>query len=191
MKQGWPKFLVISIIFLISLSFGKVCLSQEAFFTTPRRGAIIENRQDFSVAVQIEDTDPRGYYWVALASVSVNRETWKRVVELFNQINSGSGYDASSEMQRLLNEWAIDLFWPKFYIPKSPYQGRVFDGGTNPLHGLEPQPMILLVLKVDDALQNYFRNWLRSGTAGRGYPGIPASRLGRDMVLERCEIFFP
>jgi len=59
------------------------------------------------------------------------------------------------------------------------------------LEGLEPQPMILLILKVDDSLNNYFKQWFREGSKGKGYPGIPVSKLSKRMVLDRCEIFFP
>ncbi len=160
---------------------------QRAAFTMPRKGSVVQNRRDFPVSVQIDNFEPSGYYWVAIGSVSGHAETWDQVLELYRARDASKG----GKLLKLIGGWQVDLFWPKFLVPKSPYEGKVFDGGSNPLHGVEPQPMILLLLKVDDPLQTYFRRWLREGSAGKGYPGIPASRLGKDMTLARTEIFFP
>lgn len=157
-----------------------------AAFTTPRSGSLVEHRQDFKVSLEIQDMDRDGSYWVAIASVTGHDDTWDRVKELYDQ-----GKLRDPEMLELISQWQIDLLWPKFYVPKSPFQGRVFDGGTNPLRGLDPQPMILVLLKVDDALEEDFRTWFRQGAAGAGYPGIPALRFSEDMFVARCEIFFP
>ncbi len=160
----------------------------QAAFTSPRKGSIIENRQDFSVSIDIRDLDPDASYWVAIASVRGHDDTWDRVRELFDQ-----GEQRSAEMADLVSAWDIDLLWPKYYVPKSklPYHGQVFDGGSNPLHGLEPQPMVLVLLEVDDALEDRFRAWFQRGSQGAGYPGIPFSVLRQEMVIARCEIFFP
>ncbi len=155
-------------------------------FTSPRAGITIENRQDFEVSLEISRMDLKGSYWVAIASVKGDDDDRDRVNELYDE-----GKNRDPEMLELISRWQIDLVWPKFFVPKSPYRGRVFDGGQNPLLGLEPQPMILVVLKVDDALEEDFRSWFRRGAAGEGYPGIEAYRFTEDMVIARSEIFFP
>ncbi len=160
--------------------------ANEAAFTSPRAGIMIENRQDFEVSLEIPRMDLKGSYWVAIASVKGHDDDWELVNELYRE-----GKHRDPEMLELISRWQIDLVWPKFFVPKSPYRGRVFDGGQNPLRGLEPQPMILVVLKVDDALEEDFRTWFRRGAAGEGYPGIPDYSFAEDMVIARCPIFFP
>ncbi len=157
-----------------------------AAFTHPRCGSLVENRQNFGVSLDVRDMDRDGSYWVAIASATGHDDTWDRVKELYDEERL-----RDPEMLELISQWQIDLVWPKFFVPTSPHQGRVFDGGVNPLRGLDPQPMILVLLEVDDALEEYFRTWFRQGAAGGGYPGIPASSFTEDMIVARCEIFFP
>lgn len=191
-QWSWPSYPIIILVALLSsVTVRGIAYGQRAAFTTPSRGSVVDNRRDFKVAVQIDNFESGGHYWVAIASVTGHAETWNRVLELYRQLRGGRDTSKAAELVKLIGRWQGDLFWPKFFVPESPYEGRVFDGGSNPLHGLEPQPMILLLLKVDDRLQAYFRNWLREGSAGKGYPGIPASRLGKAMILARAEIFFP
>lgn len=163
--------------------------AQGGGFTSPRKGDTIENRKAFMVSLQINDFDKSGHYWVAIATVTGHDSTWKRVLELYKESRNGNRA-ARSKIKALIGEWQIDQFWPKFYVSKSPYEDVVYDGGINPLRGLEPQPMILLILKVDDPLTDFFKKWFKEGPK-KGYPGIGASELGRGMVIARCEIFFP
>lgn len=177
-------------IFLTTIILSVPCLSQEARFTKPNKGETIMNRQDFSVAVEIDDFDlSDGYYWTAIASVkSVNRDDRNRILFLRDQIRSEDNTVLQNEMEELLSKWEIDLFWPKFYIREELYEGNVYDGGVNPTS--EPQAMILLLLKVDNKLNNYFNEWFAEGPVTR-YPGIPVSALEEGLILARCEIFFP
>ena len=193
MKKNHSLIISMGIIVLIFVLVG-ISFSQGTGFTTPRKGDTIESRQDFVVSLEIDKFDnTTGHYWVAIASVT-GAANWEKVIELYKKSAGKSGEVAKAgqeEMKKLIGEWKIDQVWPKFYVPVSPYQGRVFDGGQNPMKGFEPQPMILLILKVDDTLQNYFRTWFQAGEAGKGYPGIPVSRFSQNMILARCEIFFP
>jgi hypothetical protein len=59
--------------------------------------------------------------------------------------------------------------WPKFYIQNSPFKGMVYEGGFNPLP--TPQPVVLLILKVDEDVNQRFTQWLRDGPS-KGYPGF-------------------
>jgi hypothetical protein len=163
----------------------------ETGFTSPQKGDTIGNRKNFVVSLDIDDFDKTtGHHWVAIASVTGHNNKWDRVLELYRK-SKGEHNAARKEMNKLISEWRINQFWPKFFVPEESYEGNVFDGGKNPLQGLEPQPMILLIIKVDDKLQKNFRQWFRRGSEGKGYPGFPASILSGNMILARCEIFFP
>jgi hypothetical protein len=180
--------IILLILILPGLLFNQA--NEKTGFTSPLKGDTITNRQDFVVSLEIGNFNEGGNYWVALASVTGHNNDWERVLELYKK-SRGKNNEARKELNQLISKWQIDQFWPKFYISENPCQDHVFDGGQNPLKGLEPQPMILLILKVDDTLQNYFKQWLKNGAAGKGYPGIPVSRLPQNMILARCEIFFP
>ena len=165
--------------------------NEETGFTLPQKGDTIKNRNDFVVSLEIGDFDKTtGHHWVAIASVIGHDKKWDRVLELYKESRDQRNA-ARKEMNKIISKWQINQFWPKFYIPERSYEGNVFDGGHNPLTGIDPQPMILLIIKVDDKLQNNFRRWFRRGSAGKGYPGFPAQILSENMILARCEIFFP
>ncbi len=157
----------------------------ESTFTEPRNGETVGHRKSFTAAVDIEDYSSAGKYWVAIASVTGHERTWDRVLELREQVMTADDRAARSELIELIGDWPLDQFWPKFFVKSNPYKAQVFDGGTNPLS--EPQPMVLLLLKVDDSLQEYISGWFKD----KDYPGIPATRLRRGMILARSEIFFP
>lgn len=166
-------------------------LSKQIVFTFPRKGDTIDNRADFIVSMQIDNFDESGFHWVAIASVTGHDASWKRVLQLYKK-SKGTGDNEDEDkydLVKLISKWKNLLFWPKFFIHESPYEGHVYDGGENPMHGLEPQPMILLIIKADDRLHEYFKNWLREGPS-KGFPGIKASILNENMILTRCEIFF-
>lgn len=59
--------------------------------------------------------------------------------------------------------------WPKFYVKSDSYTGLAHDGSINPLP--TPQPMVILLLKVDDATNQRFTEWMLDGPT-RGYPGL-------------------
>lgn len=197
-KQGYKKYLIqidcdsknVNAV-LEKINLETLPIEWKAAFTTPQKGETIMNRGDFIVTLEISDFDrTSGFHWVAIASVTDYNKTWARVMELYEKSRDRYGYKAKGEMIKLISEWKIDIFWPKFYIPENPYLGHVYDNWQNPMKGLEPQPMILLILKVDDALHLYFKQFLRENLQ-KGYPGISASKLAKNMILARCEIFFP
>ena len=176
----WPIWLAVA---------GLLASSAQAqiTFTEPRSGETIPNRKSFTAAVDINDFSSAGKHWVALASVTGHEKTWEKVLELREQVTTANDSAARSELVELVGNWPIDLFWPKFFVPASPYAAQVFDGGTNPLSGLEPQPMVLLLIRVDDSLQQYIKGWFKN----KDFSGIPASKLKPGMILARSEIFFP
>jgi hypothetical protein len=182
-------YLIISVIFVLS----GVIFSQangKTGFSSPLKGDTIVDRRGFVVSLEIGNFDnTTGYYWVAIASVTGHGEKWESVMQLYNESRNGQ-YEARKEINKIISEWQIDQFWPKFYIPKNSYENHVFDGGSNPLSCIEPQPMILLIIKVDDKLHNKFIEWFKKGKAGHGFPGYSASILSDNMILARCEIFF-
>ena len=185
------KCITLLISFVVVLCASMPARAENAYISEPRRGDTIQNRRDFTVTVQIDGFDVSAYYWVAIASVKEHSETWDRILTLYDSLKKKPNDALRGEMLKLMDKWQIDLFWPKYYVSTKLHEGRVFDGGSNPLHGLEPQPMILIVLKIDDTLQAFLRKWLRDSAAGKGYPGISASKLNKSMILARCEIFFP
>jgi len=169
---------------------GDTVKSGSTGFTSPAPGDTIRNREDFPVSLQIGNYDQDYRYWVAIATVTVDGSSWDEVKKWYSA-PEGEKNAAREEIKRLLTQWRVDQFWPKFCITDSPCVGRVYDGGTNPMKGIEPQPMILLILKVEDRIQENFARWLREGPQN-GYPGFSSSELADGIeVLARCEIFFP
>jgi hypothetical protein len=80
---------------------------------------------------------------------------------------------------------APDVHWPKFYVKKGQFTGRVSDGGQNPYS--KPQEMLLLLLKVDDATSQQFERWLATGIS-LGYPGL---RPNPGDIVAQVPITFP
>ena len=191
LSMRFTLVILINILLLCGIGITQKKKKKSAVITSPTSGKTIVHRKDFPVSVDIKNFDDSDNYWVAIASVSGHDDTWERVLELWEQLQKKDDEKKEAELLKLISKWPIDQLWPKFYVPESPYQSKVFDGGSNPLKGLEPQPMVLLILKVDDSLQRFFKRWFRNGASGKGYPGIPVSKLRRNMILARSEIFFP
>lgn len=125
--------------------------------TEPVPEQLIDNRVDFGVAWSIDD------FYKARAS---GAHYWISIASI-------RGQDVP------------DLHWPKFYIKAAQANGRVSDGGQNPLP--TPQRMVLLLLRVDDATNQHFTAWLQQG-AGGGYPGL---RVKTSDIVARVPITFP
>jgi hypothetical protein len=183
-------------LFLICLIFFQLsanCLAQNALFTNIKKGETITNRESFPVAISIANFDnSNGYYWVAIASVKqIESIDWKNTILLYNEAKKTNDVDKKNELIKKISKWKIDLFWPKFYVPKSNYHSDLYDGGHNPLTGLEPEPMILVIMKVDDSINESFKEWFNGSKSGKGYPGFPLSKFSENIILGRCEIFFP
>ncbi len=176
-----------SILFLAAVGLIAGTAHAQSTFTQPRNGETVHNRLNFKAAVDIEDFSSAGKHWVAIASVTGHARSWERVLKLREKVMNEDDSAARSEMLKLIGNWPLDEFWPKFYVPRSPYGAQVFDGGTNQLSGIEPQPMVLLLRKVDDALHDQILGWFK----GKEKPGMPASKLRSGMILARSEIFFP
>lgn len=110
--------------------------------------------------------------------------------ENFPVAGSIQGYDLVKK--RRLHYWVSiatvtagkpDLHWPKFYVKEAHFKGRIFDGGQNPLP--EPQPMMVLLLLVDDATNQRFNRWLKGGAPYKGFP------VRQDEIVASVPIFFP
>lgn len=177
---------------LLNLVLIDVCLAQQdgARFVTPEKGEMIINRKMFAAAVEIDGFDvSSGYYWTATASVKgLNKKERDRILQLRKELMDKDDNKKITEMKKLLGRWEVDLFWPKFYVKEGLYESLIYDGGVNPKS--EPQAAILLLLKVDDKLNAYFNEWFDDGPE-KGYPGMSISILKKNMLLARCEIFFP
>lgn len=170
---------------LVGFMVLNICIAQgnKARFIEPDRAKIIENRKDFLVKTQIDNYDTNANYWVAIATVKGHHRSWKRVLQLLTQ-----GED-ESQLVNLIRTWEIDQVWPKYFIKKKVYEGKVYDGGNNPRR--DPQPMILLILKVDSKLDNDINQWFDEGSK-KGWPGMNFEKIKTNLdVLARCEIFFP
>lgn len=76
-----------------------------------------------------------------------------------------------------------DLQWPKFYVKEGTFTGQIFDGGLNPFP--EPQPMLILLLRVDDSTNQRFSAWLKQGAP---FPGLP---VNPGEIIDRVPIRFP
>ena len=185
----YERLLLMSLLNLILIH---VCLAHEdgAGFVKPEKGDMIMNRKSFAAAVEIDSFDASsGYYWTATASVKgLNKKERERILQLSKELMDRDDNKQRTEMQKLLGRWEVDLFWPKFHVKKGIYESLIYDGGVNPKS--EPQAAVLLLLKVDDKLNAYFNEWFDEGPE-KGYPAMSTSILKKNMLLARCEIFFP
>lgn len=129
----------------------------DGMITFPSAGALIQNRLDFPVAWSIEKYDK---------DKSEHLHYWVSIASV-------------NENKELA------LHWPKFYVKSGQGQGRISDGGQNPFP--DPQPMVILLLRVDDAANQRFTAWLKRGPA-EGYPGLPISQ---SEIVARVPIVFP
>ncbi|UCH92320.1 MAG: hypothetical protein JSV88_18765 [Candidatus Aminicenantes bacterium] len=187
MKRN-KSFISLLITVLIAFIFLNICIAGEskAIFLKPEKGKTIENRKDFLVNTQIFDYDANANYWVAIATVKGHSSSWQGVLELRRELNNEA---KKSQMLKLISKWEIDLVWPKYFIKKKVFAGQVYDGGNNPRR--DPQPMILLILKVDSKLDNDINQWFDEGPE-KGWPGMNFEKINNNLrVLARCEIFFP
>jgi len=157
----------------------------------PDRGDLIKTPNQFNVKVEIDHFDYSSHYWVAIAKPTGHTQMWDRVLSLHQALRVAHDDDRKTEIDALIDLWEIDYFWPKFWVTKTPSKHRISHPCKNPLENIEPQPMILLVLKVDDALHNRFREWFAAAKEDNSRPGLSPSELNKKMVLARCEIFFP
>lgn len=105
----------------------------DAVITGPKPGTLIENRRSFPVAVSISDY----------------RKDRASSCHYWVSIASVKGNNQP------------DLHWPKFYVKSGHFQGNIYDGGQNPLP--TPQPMIILLLRVDDSTNQRFIRWFKKG----------------------------
>jgi len=78
-----------------------------------------------------------------------------------------------------------DLHWPKFYVKDGKSRGQLSDGGTNP--SSKPQPMFILLLRVDDATNQRFERWHEQGKT-EGWQGLPVKQAE---IVARVPIKFP
>ncbi len=150
-------------VILIAVGFGSYiwfATAQAApIITEPPSGALIKNRLDFPVAWAIDTFDK---------DRAANWHYWVSIASVKGNNNE------------------LDLHWPKFYVKAGQAQGRVSDGGQNPFP--YPQPMVILLLRVDDATNQRFIAWLRRGSSKGGFPGFPVSTTE---VVARVPIRFP
>lgn len=178
------KAIMISIFFLMGVVPFEDCLAQ-AGIVLPEKGETVENQQAFPVFLDVQNLDPSANYWIAIATVKGYSQSKARVLELYGRQENEA---AKAELLKLLSELQINLFWPKFPVDRASFSGDVYDGGNSPM---EPQPMILLLLKVSDTLDQRFSRWLTDCEEGKGCPGLPSALLRNNMILARNEIFFP
>ncbi len=163
-------------ICLFSLNIG---LSQNtATITKPSIGEIFDptQRLSFTVSTSIDEfNNEDGHYWVVEATVNTPNTYYKSDV-LKNR----------KEVIETMEKWQPTAFWPKYYIKRGQNSGQVFDGGQNIHPPLEP--MMILIVKVDETLNNYIINWFQ--TAKPNYEPIPISLIDEKMIVGKCGIFF-
>lgn len=143
-------------LLLMVIGFGSSGWAQvDARITDPSPNTLIRNRLNFPVS------------W-AIANLARDRnDGWHYWISIASVTDNGGP----------------DLQWPKFHVKEGQAAGRIFDGGQNPFP--EPQPMLILLLRVDDATNQRFSAWLRQGAP---FPGLPVN--SRDIVA-RVPIKFP
>lgn len=76
-----------------------------------------------------------------------------------------------------------NLHWPKFYVKEAQGTDSIYDGGRNPFP--TPQPMLILLLRVDDAANQRFIGWLEKGAPYKGFPVNP------EEIVHQVPIKFP
>ncbi len=127
----------------------------DAVITGPKPGTLIENRRNFPVAGSISDYEEKR---------AANFHYWVSIASV-NENNRP------------------DLHWPKFYVKSGHFQGIIHDGGQNPLP--TPQPMVILLLRVDDVTNQAFVRWFQQGAP---FEGI---KVNRSKIVFSVPILFP
>jgi hypothetical protein len=129
----------------------------QSLITEPHAGTLIVRRTSFPVAGVISSYD---------RDVAANFHYWISIASV-------------------TDEGKVDLHWPKFYVKDGQFHGWLSDGGQNPFP--QPQPMLIVLLKVDDAANQRFVRWLQRGRS-EGYPGLT---LKHGEIVARVPIQFP
>lgn len=141
---------------LIAICFASSVWAQvDARITDPQPNSLIKNRLHFPVSWAIANFDRD------------KNDGWHYWISIANVTDNGEP----------------DLQWPKFYVKKGQAVGRIFDGGQNPFP--DPQPMLILLLRVDDSTNQRFSAWLRQGAP---FPGLPVNPRE---IAARVPIRFP
>ncbi len=170
-------FKTILILVVSYISSGNIIAQTSSMFTLPARGELIKERGKFLAETNIDNYEPSKYhYWVCEAIVTDSDEHY--AASLLN--------NKKAVIQDMSN-WKLSQVWPKYYIKDNPYQGYIFDNGSN----INPymQPVVLFIVKADASLNQYITNWFADAEK-RGYPGIPYA-VFEDRVISKLEIFFP
>ena len=136
--------IAISVGLALILGSAQVMLAAESqpFIVSPQKNEAISLRAQFPVKVSIATYDQDV------------KSGWHYWVSLANVDDKGNKVS----------------HWPKFYVKSGDFTGTVYEGGFNPLP--ERQPMVVLLLKVDDPNNQLFIKWMRAGTATGSFPGL-------------------
>jgi hypothetical protein len=150
---------VISVVILVGASgFCAEKSGGKPSIVEPKSKSTVENRRDFSVAGSIPDYE---------STRKKNLHYWITLASV----------KANSKPH---------MHWPKFYVKSAQFKGRIFDGGENPFS--KPQPMIILLLKVNDSTNQQFELWLEKGKNSGHYEGIP---IDSSQITASVPIYFP
>ncbi len=134
-------WLFMGLALLLAGAPGQAASPPRALITDPVANALLSTRAEIPVTVSIDN------YQQEIAA------RWHFWVSLANV--DGKGHKINH--------------WPKFYVKAPVYTGKAYEGGFNPLP--QPQPMVILLLKVDDATNQRFEQWMKDGPS-KGYPGF-------------------
>lgn len=80
----------------------------------------------------------------------------------------------------------MNLHWPKFYVKNQYFRGNIFDGGQN--FSPDPQPMKILLLRVDGATSQSFVRWIKRGQQVGYWPGL---QVKQNEIVTNVPILFP
>ncbi|MBI5843879.1 MAG: hypothetical protein HZB23_04320 [Deltaproteobacteria bacterium] len=185
-KTLMTAFCLLAACILATLAFAASSI------VTPKPCELVANRNNFPVRVGVEGAEKGAQYWAAIATVQTDSRAWAETLELFERLKKNpKDKGVRSSLEKAVKAWKPVQFWPKFLVSKSPHTYRLYDGGQNPLSGVEPQPMLILVVKVDQNLHERIKAWFRDGEKNK-WPGFSADDFAAQYeIVARTEIFLP
>jgi len=192
MKTGRSARRLATAICLLAVCIPAALAFADSSIVTPKRCELVESRVSFPFRVIVDGMDRKARYWTAMANVQTDNSVWPETLRLYEKLRRNPrDQNARKALEEAAKAWKPIKFWPKFAVTDSPMTSDMHDGGRNALKGIEPQPMIILVMKVDENLNKRIIQWFHNGPKA-GWPGFSADDFAPQYeIVVRTEIFLP
>ena len=183
-------FAMLAVVGLLT-TVSSTAAQQKFEITSPKLLQIVKNRGDFEVAYDTAPFKEGMKYVLGIATAQIDSENkvWDKFLDDYGNT---PGIKAPREaLKNWVADWQPYLFWPKFYVKNSDHrQGSVHDGVINPMEGIEPQPMILIILEIDKKLHKKNDDGLAMVRRERGILDFPPLISTAEKSSPNCRSFF-